>query len=127
MGNYAWQHAINEQTHQRVTGVPEHHIYFATQWQFMPDWQLQPQINWIGGRTVPGSTVTPADNRPLDNYETIDITLRGKKLFGHLNVAASLRNMFDATYREPALFLFQLPQNLPMPGRSFYLEASVNF
>lgn len=122
MGNYAWQYAINQQTHQRVAGVPEHHIYFATQWQFMPGWQLQPQINWIGGRTTAG------DTRPLDDYETIDITLRGKKLFGHLDVAASLRNMFDTTYREPAVVpVTQLPQNLPMPGRSFYLEASVHF
>ncbi|MFZ2169111.1 MAG: TonB-dependent receptor, partial [Methylococcaceae bacterium] len=123
MGNYAWVHARNEQTHQQVTGIPEQHVYFATQWQFMPGWQIQPQINWIGGRTTPA-----LDNRPLDDYETIDITLRGKKLFGHLNVAASLRNMFDATYREPAaVSAIQLPQNLPMQGRSFYLEASVNF
>ncbi len=122
MGNYAWQFAINQLTHQRVAGVPEHHIYFATQWQFMPGWQVQPQINWIGGRTTAG------DTRPLDDYETIDITLRGKKLFGHLDVAASLRNMLDTTYREPAAVpASQLPQNLPMPGRSFYLEASVHF
>jgi iron complex outermembrane receptor protein len=120
MGNYAWQHATNKETHQPVTGVPEHHVYCAVQWQFMPNWQLQPQINWIGGRTSPDG-----DNRPLDDYETIDLTLRGKKLFGHLNLAASLRNMFDATYREPAVR--QLPENLPMQGRSFYLEASIKF
>ena len=119
-GNYAWQHAINEQTNHPVTGVPEHHVYAAFQWQFMPNWQFQPQINWIGGRTS-----LPIDNRKLSDYETIDFTLRGKKLFGHLNLAASLRNAFDTNYYEPAAL--QLPQNLPMPGRSFYLEASVNF
>jgi len=120
MGNYAWQHSTNEQTNQQVAGVPEHHVYFATRWQFMPDWQLQPQINWIGGRIN-----TIAANGALNDYETIDITLRGKKLFGHLNVAASMRNMFDANYSEPASV--NIGQNLPMPGRSFYLEASVNF
>jgi len=119
-GNYAWQHAINEVNHKPVTGVPEHHVYAAFQWQFMPNWQFQPQINWIGGRTR-----LPGDNRQLDNYETVDFTLRGLKLFGHLNLAASLRNAFDTTYYEPADL--QLPENLPMPGRSFYLEASVNF
>ena len=120
MGNYAWQHATNEETNQPVTGVPEHHVYAAFQWQFMPNWQFQPQINWIGGRTS-----LPSDNRKLSDYETIDFTLRGKKLFGHLNLSASLRNAFDTNYYEPAAL--QLPQNLPMPGRSFYLEASVNF
>lgn len=119
-GNYAWQHAISQVTKSRVTGVPEHHVYVAVGWQFLPQWQLQPQLNWIGGRTR-----LLGDNRKLSDYETIDLTLRGKKLFGHLNLAASLRNAFDTNYFEPAAL--QLPQNLPMPGRSFYLEASVNF
>lgn len=119
-GNYAWQNAINPETDHRVTGVPEHHIYTAASWHFLPQWQLQPQINWISGRT----RITN-DDRPLDDYETIDLTLRGKKLFKHLNLAASLRNAFDENYREPSSL--QLPENLPMPGRSFYFEASIEF
>ncbi|MGZ4981736.1 MAG: TonB-dependent receptor plug domain-containing protein [Methylobacter sp.] len=119
-GNYAWQHSTNEETNRQVAGVPEHHVYVAFQWQFIQNWQFQPQINWIGGRTN-----LLGDNRKLSDYETIDFTLRGKKLFGHLGLAASLRNAFDTNYYEPAAL--QLPQNLPMPGRSFYLEASVNF
>ncbi|MDD5410294.1 MAG: TonB-dependent receptor [Methylobacter sp.] len=118
-GNYAWQHSTNEQTNQQVASVPEHHVYVAFQWQFMPKWQLQPQMNWIGGRINP-----IVANGALGDYETIDLTLRGKKLLGHLNLAASLRNAFDTNYYEPAL---PFPGNLPMPGRSFYLEASVNF
>ena len=117
-GNYAWVHAMNETTESLVTGVPTSHAYAALVWKFLPQWQLQPQLNWIGGRT--GKT-----NQQLSDYETIDFTLRGKKLFGHLNLAASLRNAFDAKYYEPTAL--QLPTTLPMPGRSFYLEASVNF
>ena len=120
MGNYAWQNARNSITNNRVTGVPEHHVYTAVGWQFLPQWQLQPQINWVGGRTT-----SPDDNRTLKDYETFDLTLRGNKLFGHLNVAASIHNMFDANYYEPANPL--LPQNIPMPGRSFYFEVSTNF
>lgn len=120
-GNYAWQRAINQQTHDRVTYTPEHHIYVAVDWQFLPQWQLQPQLNWVAGR-IPAVT----DSRPLRDYETVDITLRGKKLFDHLNVSASVRNLFDATNNlEPAST--SLPQNIPMSGRLFYLEAAVNF
>jgi iron complex outermembrane receptor protein len=130
-GNYAWQHSINEATNSIVTGVPEHHVFVAFDWRFLPQWQLQPQLNWIGGRTSVLSTNPMlndllGDNRKLRNYETIDLTLRGKKLFGHLNLAASLRNAFDTKYYEPTSRQL-LPQTLPMPGRSFYLEASVNF
>ena len=119
-GNYAWQNARSGNTHRRVTGVPEHHVYTAVRWQFLPQWQLQPQINWVGGRTN-----APGDNRPLKDYETIDLTLRGKKVFGHLNLAASIRNMFDANNFEPTSPA--LPQNIPLPGRSFYIEAGIDF
>lgn len=120
MGNYAWQNARSNDTNSRVTGVPEHHIYTALGWQFLPQWQLQPQVNWIGSRTRALS-----DQRPLEDYETVDLTLRGKKLFGHLNLAASIRNMFDANNLEPATPA--LPQNIPLPGRSFYIEAVIGF
>ena len=120
-GNYAWQYARNDQTKMRVSGVPEHHVYFASTWQFMPQWHFQSQLNWIGGRTCDSH-----DSRlPLKDYETIDFTLRGRKLWGHLNLAASLRNAFDANNLEPARS--EIPVNLPLPGRSFYLEASVDF
>ncbi len=119
-GNYAWQHAVNEATNLRVTGVPEHHAYVALGWRFYPQWHLQPQLNWIGGRTR-----TSDDLRPLDDYETVDLTLRGRKLLKHLNLSASLRNAFNEYRLEPATS--SLPQNLPLAGRSFYFEASVEF
>jgi len=119
-GNYAWQNAVNDEMGLRVTGVPEHHLYTAVIWHFLPQWQLQPQLNWIGGRTS-----LSGDNRELGDYETVDLTLRGKKLFRHVNLAASLRNAFDADAREPAAM--RLPENLPLQGRSFYFEASLEF
>ncbi len=119
-GNYAWQHAINDKTKLRVPGVPEHQAYVAVAWQFKPKWQLQSQINWVGNRINP---IT--DNGALKNYQTFDFTLRGKKIFEHINFTASLRNAFDAKYWEPATA--SIGGNLPMQGRSFYLETSINF
>ncbi len=121
LGNYAWQYARSDVTGMRITYVPEHQVYFAGVWQFLPQWQLQTQLNWLGGRTREAD-----DTKPLKDYETIDFTLRGKKLWGHINLAASLRNAFDANNLEPA-GIKELPVNLPLPGRSFYLEASVDF
>lgn len=119
-GNYAWQHATNQQTSSRVTYVPEHQLYTAVAWQFLPDWQLQTQLKWIGGRVAP---VT--DKRALKDYQTVDLTLRGKELFGHLNVAASVRNVLNANNFEPAPSAS--PQNIPLAGRMFYFEAAVKF
>jgi len=120
-GNYAWQNARNDATNNRVIGVPEHHVYVALGWHFSRQWNLQPQLNWIGGRSQAANDTRP----PLKDYQTFDLTLRGKNLFKHLNLSASLRNAFDERPLEPAAP--QIPQNLPLSGRSFYFEASVEF
>ena len=119
-GNYAWQHTHSERTETRVSGVPEHHVYVASVWQFMPRWHIQSQLNWVGGRMR-----EPGDTRLLDDYETVDLTLNGKKLWGHVNLAASLRNVFNNRGFEQARP--ELPVNMPMPGRSFYFQASIDF
>lgn len=119
-GNYAWQYARNQAFKRRSSGVPEHQIYSALAWKFLPQWQLQTQLNWVGHRISPVN-----DARDLEDYETIDITLNGKKLFGYVDVTASVRNLFDSNGKEPAISAY--PDSLPIPGQSFYFEANMHF
>lgn len=119
-GNYAWQYARNQNDSSRVSNVPEHHVYSALAWNFLPRWQIQTQINWVGHRVN-----SPGDTRTLPDYETIDLTLNAKRLFGHLDLTASARNLFDSHGREAAVSSY--PNNLPIPGQSFYFEASIHF
>lgn len=119
-GNYAWQYASNQNDSSRVSNVPEHHVYSALAWSFLPGWQIQTQINWVGHRLS-----SPGDTRTLPDYETIDLTLNAKRLFGHLDLTASARNLFDSHGREAAVSSY--PNNLPIPGQSFYFEASIHF
>ncbi|WP_031434687.1 TonB-dependent receptor plug domain-containing protein [Methylomarinum vadi] len=119
-GNYAWQYARNKEFNRRVSGVPEHKLYSALAWKFIPQWQLQTQLNWVGHRVSP-----VGDSRVLDDYETVDITLNGRKLFGHVDVTASVRNLFDSDGKEPAISAY--PDSIPIPGQSFYFEAAVHF
>ncbi|MEQ1529896.1 MAG: TonB-dependent receptor [Methylococcales bacterium] len=119
-GNYAWQQAKTDSNQHRMSGAPKHHIYSAAIWQFLPHWQLQSQLNWVADRGHDA-----LDKRPLKNYQTVDFIIRGKKLFAQVNVSAALKNAFDSQYREQASL--QAPENIPMPGRSFYFEASIDF
>ncbi|MGY6277324.1 TonB-dependent receptor plug domain-containing protein [Methylomonas sp. MgM2] len=119
-GNYAWQFARDENTNNRVPYVPEHHVYSALAWNFMPKWKIQTQVNWIGHRTV-----APGDSRALDDYETVDITLNAKRLMGYVDLKASARNVFDSQGKEPAVNAY--PDNIPIQGQSFYVEASIHF
>jgi len=119
-GNYAWQFARSEATHTRVSNVPEHHVYTALAWNFMPKWQIQTQINWIGHRLS-----SPEDTRVLKDYETVDLTLNAKKLMGYLDLTASARNLFDSHGKEPATSSY--PYNQPIAGQTFYFEAGLHF
>ncbi|PPD04899.1 MAG: TonB-dependent receptor [Methylobacter sp.] len=119
-GNYAWQNARNSNTQQRVTGVPEHHVYAAALWKFLPQWQLQAQLNWVGSRLNPVAT-----NAPLADYKTVDLTLTRKKLLNTVDITGSVRNVFDADIREPSVS--DISNNFPLPGRSFYFEAVLHF
>ncbi len=120
-GNYAWQDAHHNFENHSVPGVPKHQFYIASQWEFLPKWSFQSQIKWIGKReNEPGDT-----RKNLKAYETVDLTLRGKKIFSHLNLTASVRNIFNKHAREPATVT--LIDQIPTQGRSFYLELSINF
>ena len=121
-GNYAWQHSENNQTNRRVAGVPKHQIYFAVKYNFLPHWILQNQVTWVGGRRR-----DVGDNRAdINDYALVDLTLQRKNLFNHLNITASARNIFDNTdAREPGGS--GLPNDIPLNGRSYYLEMSVKF
>ncbi len=119
-GNYAWQFSRYEETHARVSYMPEHHVYSALAWNFLPKWQIQTQVNWLGHRIS-----SPDDNRTLDDYATIDLTLNAKRLMGYLDLTASARNLFDSQGQEFGVESY--PNNLPIPGQSFYFEASIQF
>ncbi len=120
-GNYAWQYSRNLELKRRVSIVPEQKIYSAIAWAFLPQWQVQTQLKWMGRRlSFLGDT-----RQPLKDYETVDVTLNGKKLFGFIDVTASARNLFDSKGKEAAVIVY--PDNLPIPGRSFYVELSTHF
>jgi len=120
-GNYAWQYARDEETHRRVNGVPEHQVYAAVAWNFLPQWQIQTQLNWVGHRI---NSVDSTNNR-LKDYETVDVTLNSKRFFGMIDFSASLRNAFDSQGKEEGVNSYK--DNLPIASRSFYLETTIHF
>ncbi|MEE9425892.1 MAG: TonB-dependent receptor [Methylococcales bacterium] len=121
-GNYAWQHSKNKQTNKRVAGVPQHQIYFALNWNFLPHWLLQNQVTWVGKRSRAARDI----RSELDDYALVDLTLQRKNVFKHLDVSASVRNVFNnRDAREPAGMT--LIDDIPLNGRSFYLEMNVHF
>ena len=71
----------------------------------------------------------PGDARPpIADYTTADLTLRSPRMRGGWELTATLRNAFDADVREPSLAPgASLPNDLPMAGRAWALQAQYQF
>ena len=120
-GNYAYQRSIDEETDQDAGYAPHHHLYLRTDWRFARDWLLGGQVNHVADRKR-----AAGDNRPpISDYTTVDLTVRTNRGQDRFDIAASVRNLFDADVREPSRAPgVALPNDLPMAPRSFYLQAS---
>jgi outer membrane receptor for ferrienterochelin and colicins len=119
-GNYAYQRSIDENTNQDAGLAPHHHAYLRTDWRLVPGWSLSGQVNHVADRKRQAG-----DNRsPIADYTTADLTLRTDRLHKDLELAFSIRNLFDANAREPTsgAAAVNIPFDLPLPGRSVYVE-----
>jgi len=121
-GNYAFQRSEDQRTQTDPGNVPHHQAYLRASWQTLPKWSLSPQLKWIGERSR-----AAGDTRPnLDGYTLVDLTLRHTPAWhnGKLEFAAAVHNLFDASAYEPSLSPGLIPNDFPLAGRNFYLEAA---
>lgn len=119
-GNYTFQTAQDQQSHP-IPNAPRHKFYWRTDWQFLPSWNVDMQANWVGTRYRP-----VGDTRPqIDDYTTVDLTLRYQPQKQPWEVGLSVRNLFDADAREPSDSA--IPNDLPLAGRSWWGEVRYRF
>jgi len=119
-GNYAYQRSIDDQTDRDAGLAPHHQLYARADWRFAPGWTLNGQAKWVVDRERPAGDARP----PIDDYATVDLTLRADRLRKGWEVAFSVRNLFDVDAREPTTgsSATNIPNDLPLAGRSLYLE-----
>lgn len=122
VGNYAFQNS-NDDTGMQVANAPKNQAYVRTDWQFIPEWHVNTQINWVGERPRALGDTRSA----LDNYTMVDLTVYGK-LRNDLSIKASIRNLLDSEAYEPSAGPnYQIANDLPLAGRSYYLELEYQF
>jgi len=123
-GNYSYQRSIDETTNTDAGYAPHHHLYARADWRFSSNWLLSPQLTWVAERRRAAGDVRP----PVPDYKTVDVTLRTASGKDQWDFAASVRNLFNATVLEPSLAPgTAVPNDLPMAGRSLYLQAAYRF
>ena len=123
-GNYAYQRSIDENTNQDAGLAPHHHAYLRADWRLAAGLALSGQVNRVADRQRQAGDARPR----IADYTTADLTLRTTRLHPDWELACSVRNLFNADAREPtpgpstAGATPNIPYDLPLPGRSFYVE-----
>lgn len=120
-GYYAFQESIDEVTHRNAGYAPRHHLFGRADWRVAGSWMVSGQVNHVADRQRAAGDL----RAPIQDYTTLDLTLRTEQRRGNWNFAASVRNVFDADVREPSLAPgLSIPNDLPMAPRTFYVQAT---
>ncbi|MBP5986416.1 MAG: TonB-dependent receptor [Azonexus sp.] len=118
-GHYAYQQNIDNATGQDAGYAPHHHLYTRADWLVGANWRLSAQLNHVADRRRP-----PGDTRaPIPDYTSIDLTLRTEQPKTGWGFSVSVFNLFDTDIREPSTTASGIIYDLPMPGRTFWLQA----
>ena len=129
-GSYSYQKTTDEATNTDAGYAPHNQIYARADWRFFGSWMLIPQLNWAANtkRAVNDTRVdVPAST-------TMDLTLRTDRNKGQWSIAVLVRNIFNAANFDPSLYVASpptrtdiptsaIPNDLPLPGRSLYIQA----
>ncbi|MBI2307305.1 MAG: TonB-dependent receptor [Rhodocyclales bacterium] len=122
-GNYSHQRSTDETTHKDAGLAPRHRVYLRADWRFMAGWQANAQVNWVADRKRAYGDTRPA----IDDYTTVDLTVRTQRGRNKWDFAVSARNLFNADAREPSPFgtpFVSIPNDIPLAGRSLFAQAS---
>jgi len=119
-GNYALQHSEDKLTNSDVPNTPEQQFYSKLNWKVFQNLRATTQLNWVADRKRAVGDVRP----DIDDYTTVDFILR-YTLKNDWEISVNSKNIFDADVREPSpggTSLAGIPNDLPMAGRSIYME-----
>lgn len=126
--SYTLQNTKNESEDQDLPDSPEHLVKFDLSVPVIKD-KLFASLEFqytsrrstfytTGGSTLPGMDVGA--------YNVVNFTLFSKNIVKNLDVSASVYNLFDQQYSDPAT-PFHLESYIPQNGRTFWLKATYHF
>lgn len=117
-GSYSLQHSIDRISNKDAGLAPHQRLFGRVDWRFTSLWQLGTTVNHVAGRKR-----EPGDNRPqIADYTTLDLNVRREKVVGDWHVNAMVLNVFNRDAREPSFAPGNIPFDIPLPGRAFYVQ-----
>ncbi|MES2207348.1 MAG: TonB-dependent receptor [Pseudomonadota bacterium] len=117
-GSFSLQHSIDDATGQDAGLAPHRRFFARADWRFMPLWKMGAMINHVADRKR-----QPGDTRsPIADYTTVGLSMQRENIVGEWTFRASINNLFNQDAREPTLSPGNIPYDLPLPGRTFYVQ-----
>lgn len=122
ISNYSFQDSEDEATNEDSGNAPHHQVYARVNWEFMPDWTLTSAFNYVIDRDRP-----PLDTRDeLDDYSTLDLTIRSRAFSDQWELSAGVRNLFNSSPEEPTDSTLNISNDLPLERRTVFAEFRLN-
>lgn len=119
-GAYAYQDNTDETTGADAGYTPHHQVLARLQHQSQP-WLFSVQARYVGHRDRIAEDTLPT----ADTYTLVDAFVR-RDIMPGLEAGLEVRNLFD-TDMEEARFGTAFPGDLPLPGRTFFLDVTARF
>ncbi len=117
-GNYAYQKSEDSSVTQGSYNAPQHQLYLRADYQLTSRWSVNTQAT----RVMDRERALNDPRSKMDDYTSVDLTLRGEDLLPGVEIAFSVRNLTDANIFEPSAPSALIPDDLPMAGRTVFAE-----
>jgi len=125
LANYAYQKSEDTNMNTDVGDAPNQQLYGRVNWKAFSLWNISTQANWVGEqKRIPGD-----DRDPVDDYVTVDLTIRATGLMNRIDLSFSVKNLFDEEVTDPSPWAspVSIPGDFPMAGRSYIAETALYF
>lgn len=119
--NYSYVTIDGTSKPSEAGNAPKHQAHVQANWSFAPEWQLVPQISYVGERAHDKGHKHSA----FDDYVLVNLALQRRNLLHKVDAMLVIRNLFNENIREPALD--NIPRGLPKAGISLYGSISYRF
>jgi len=120
-GNYANQRGVDLGSATDAGYAPHHHVYGRVHWRLASGTVLSGQLNRVVDRARASGDLRPE----IPNYTSVDLSLHTDQRTTGWSLSGTVRNLFNADIREPSLAPgTAIPNDLPMAGRSVYVQLS---
>lgn len=124
IGDYSYQYAKLNANSSDPSYDPRHHLFGRVDWRFVSGWQSSVQMNYVADRHRSfGDARTEASD-----YATVDLSVHGSVGVPGVEIAGTVRNLFNAPATSPSLAPgTALPNDIPTDPRLVLVQTSVRF